>query len=177
MDNSNEKAYFDDRSCYVLLSVCFFIIVSNVFALLVLHRIHDMHDITKQLMMVLTTADLAVGLNGLLERFLQQEALHFVSIFFQMVGLIVLSLITVVRYIAVSQPLRLNTIVTKKRVFIALFCATIPCFILSCNLIVTFTSNEDQKTAESNKRISILMAFAFIAVPPLIIITLYVKLL
>ena len=103
-----------------------------------------MHDITKQLMIALSIADVAVGLFGFFDYlFGRVLVLVVITLLVQMVGLNIISAITVVCFIAVSQPLRLHTIVTMKRVIITLCCATIPSIILFCSLITSSTDAID----------------------------------
>ena len=179
---STFPAYGDNEYDWSLLipkcvmgTICVVIVICNLFSLLVLYRIHDMHDVTKLLMMALTTTDIGVGLFGLTAQLLSHDQaiklLESVVYLFQLLGLNILAMITIVRYIAVSRPLRLETLVTKRRAYISLVCTFLICLALYTNVFLAiFSSSEDTV-------IYIFLLYAYPSIPIVIVFIVYGKLL
>ena len=96
---------WDDTSLILEVSVlgliCLFSLVCNSFALLVFHRIRDMHDVTKLLLVTLTITDVGVGFFGLLSASLElctdARDIDEMAELFQHASLCILAMITVVR--------------------------------------------------------------------------------
>ena len=145
------------------------IVICNLFSLFVLYRIHDMHDVTKLLMMALTTTDIGVGLFGISYAFQPSSVFILVAVnFFQLLDLNILVIITIVRYIAVARPLRLETLVTKRRAYISLIIAFLICLTL-CSF--TFLATQTYIL------IAVSLLFVYPLIPMLIVFILYIKLL
>ena len=164
---------------YALGTICVVIVISNLFSLFVLYRIHDMHDVTKLLMMALTTTDIAVGLFGFTDALLSHYQVYTYNIvanlgsLFQIFGLNILAMITIVRYIAVSRPLRLETFVTKRRSYISLIIA----FLISLTLMTSFCIVSRQFLYDIHLKIVITVTYVYPLIPILIVFILYIKLL
>ena len=153
----------------ILGTIFVIIVICNLFSLLVLYRIRDMHDVTKLLMMVLTTTDIAVGLFGFLNLFLPGLLGKVVNLS-QIFGLNILAMITIVRYIAVSRPLRLETFVTKRRAYISLIIACLICLTLTIISVLFVGPGGSTKN-------QILLLYGYPLIPILIVFILYCKLL
>ena len=134
-----------------------------------------MHDVTKLLLVALTVTDVGVGFWGLLSTGLRLhiyvKAIRKAADYSQLLGFCILAMITVVRYIAVSQPLKLQTLVTKRRAYIGLTCAVFLCLAGYVSETITFY------TGNPLPRYRYVVHFSVVATLFLCVIILYGKML
>ena len=101
------------------------------------------------------------------------EGINEKNTFFQLVGLCILAMITVLWYLAVSQPLKFETLISKRQIYIILAFAKLVCLGSRTPESITETLMEDgllRKLLDNCK-------FCFAGFLPLIVIILYGKLL